>query len=221
MTTALLSDAELERLSDRFEDAPAAAVVAWAVETFGSRLCLTSSLTDALLIDVALSVDPGIEIVFLDTQYHFPETLQTLEAVKERYHPNLMVMRPDFALDDLWQLDTDLCCERRKVRQLDAALSQKDAWLSGLRRADDPGRAAAPIVSRDRRGLVKVNPIATWSDAQVEAYIAEHDVILNPLQAMGYPSIGCWPCTKPVGEGEDPRSGRWAGSGKTECGLHL
>ena len=208
-------------MSEAFEIAPATDIIEWAVETFSQRLCLTSSLSDAVLIDLAVSVSPSIEIVFLDTQYHFPETLATLETVRQRYGANLTVMQPSFAPDDLWQLDTALCCERRKVRQLDAALADKDAWMSGLRHADDPGRAATAIVSRDRRGLVKINPIATWSDEQIDTYIAEHDVPVNPLQSLGYASIGCWPCTQPVGAGESARAGRWAGSAKTECGLHL
>ena len=214
-------DHELADRNRLFEDATAAEIVGWAIETFGQRLCLTSSLSDAVLIDVAWRVDPSIEIVFLDTQYHFPETLDTLLRVQERYRPNMHVSRPDFALDDLWQIDTDLCCERRKVRPLEAVLRGKDAWLSGLRRADDSSRADTPILSRDRRGLVKINPIATWSDDAVAAYIALHDVPVNPLLAQGYPSIGCWPCTKPVADGETARAGRWVGTDKTECGLHL
>jgi phosphoadenosine phosphosulfate reductase len=124
-------------------------------------------------------------------------------------------------LDDRWKIDTDGCCAARKVAPLEEALAGRDAWMSGLRRADDPSRAETPIVSRDRRGLVKVNPLATWSDADVDAYVAEHDVVTNPLLQRGYPSIGCWPCTRPVGPGEDARAGRWSGSTKTECGLHL
>jgi phosphoadenosine phosphosulfate reductase len=108
-----------------------------------------------------------------------------------------------------------------KVGQLDRALAGKAAWMSGLRRDEAPSRAGSPIVARDLRGLVKVNPLANWSYDDVEGYIAEHDVPVNPLIARGYPSIGCMPCTKPVADGEDPRSGRWAGRDKSECGLHF
>ena len=216
-----LTDIDLLALNARFETAPAEEIIAWAIASFGPRICLTTSLTDAVLVDLAWRVDPSVEIVFLDTQYHFPETLQTLESVRERYRPNLRVMSPSFEPDDLWQIDTDLCCKRRKVEQLDSMLAEKDAWMTGLRRADSTGRADTAIVARDGRGLVKVNPIATWTDAQVDAYIARHDVPVNPLVAAGFPSVGCWPCTKSVVDGEDIRSGRWAGSGKTECGLHL
>jgi phosphoadenosine phosphosulfate reductase len=166
-------------------------------------------------------VAPGTEVVFLDTQYHFPETLATLDVVRQRYPVKLHVRRPDIPRDDLWRTDTDACCAVRKVAQLDAALAGKEAWLSGLRRDDSPDRAGTPLVERDRRGLVKVNPIADWTDADVALYIELHDVPVNPLVARGYPSVGCWPCTQPVAEGDDKRAGRWAGSTKTECGLHL
>lgn len=217
----MLASLDLDELSLKFEDAPATDIVAWAVETFGDRLCLTASMADAVLIDVATSVAPDIEIVFIDTDYHFPETLATVEAVRKRYNPRLTIMSAGAPRDDLWQLDTETCCEIRKVRPLEAAVTGKDAWLSGLRRADSDDRAFAPIVSIDKRGKVKVNPIANWSDEQVERYIAERNVPVNPLIAQGFTSVGCWPCTRAVQPGEDKRAGRWAGLGKTECGLHL
>jgi phosphoadenosine phosphosulfate reductase len=219
--TATLTDADLAVRSAGFESAPAEEIVGWAAATFGDGLCLTTSLTDAVLLDLAARVAPGIEVIFLDTQYHFPETLATLDVVRERYPVRLNVRRPDRALDDLWRTDTDACCHARKVVPLEEALATKTAWLSGLRRADSPERAATPIVSRDRRGLVKVNPIATWSDDDVALYVHLHDVPVNPLVAQGYPSIGCWPCTRAVALGDDNRAGRWAGTAKTECGLHL
>jgi phosphoadenosine phosphosulfate reductase len=219
--TALLTDVDLAELSASFEDGVAEDIVRWAADTFGNRLCLTTSLTDAVLVDLAARVAPGIEVVFLDTQYHFPETLATLDTVRDRYPVRLNVRRPDRPLDDLWRVDTDACCNARKVVPLEEALAGKDAWLSGLRRADSPDRADTPIVSRDRRGLVKVNPIATWTDDDVALYIQLHDVPVNPLVARGYPSVGCWPCTQAVAAGDDKRAGRWAGTAKTECGLHL
>jgi phosphoadenosine phosphosulfate reductase len=221
--TVALDDAAVAEQSARFEaeDTPAEEIIAWAAATFGDRLCLTTSLTDALLVDVASRAAPGIEVVFLDTQYHFPETLETLEVVRARYDIKLTVLRPDIPLDDLWRTNTDACCAVRKVAQLERALAGKDAWLSGLRRADSPPRSTTPIVERDRRGLVKVNPIARWSDDDVATYLLIHEVPVNPLVTKGYPSVGCWPCTQAVAEGEDPRSGRWAGTAKTECGLHL
>jgi phosphoadenosine phosphosulfate reductase len=215
-----LDDVELDRLSRSFERAPAAAVIEWAVDTFHPYLCLTASMTDAVLIDLAVSVEPSIEVVFIDTRYHFPETMETVEAVRRRYGLNLRIMTVPPPPVELWQADPENCCSAAKVTQLDRALTGKLAWMSGLRRTEAATRTAAPILSRDRRGLVKVNPIATWTDVDVEGYIADHDVAVNPLLAQGYPSIGCWPCTRPVAEGEDPRAGRWSGRDKTECGLH-
>jgi phosphoadenosine phosphosulfate reductase len=216
-----LSDAELADLNVRFEHESAGAIVQWAVDTFHPHLCLTASMTDAVLIDLAVNVEPSIEVVFIDTGYHFPETLETMEQVRRRYGLNLRLMTVPPHDEELWKVDPENCCSAIKVGQLDRALFGKEAWMSGLRRAEAPTRANAPIVARDLRGLVKVNPIATWSDLDITGYIKDHDVPVNPLVDQGYPSIGCWPCTKPVAEGDDPRAGRWSGTEKTECGLHL
>ncbi len=212
---------ELADLDRAFQAATANEVIGWAVERFHPHLCLTASMTDAVLVDLAVAVEPSIEVVFIDTGYHFAETLETLEAVRRRYGLNLRVMTVPPQPIELWKTDPDSCCSGAKVAQLERALAGKLAWMSGLRRADTPGRSEAPIVGRDGRGLVKVNPIATWSDADIAAYIADHDVPVNPLLAQGYPSVGCWPCTRPVPPGADPRSGRWSGLDKTECGLHI
>ncbi len=215
-----LTGAELARLSDGFEGASAASIIRWAVEEFGTRLALTASMTDAVLIDLATRVDAGIEVVFIDTGYHFPETLETVEAVRRRYGLNMRIMTVARQERSLWEADPENCCSAVKVGQLDRALADKDAWMSGLRRAEAATRAAAPIIGRDIRGLVKVNPLATWTDLDVRGYIADHDVPVNPLLERGYLSIGCMPCTRPVADGEDPRAGRWSGTDKTECGLH-
>jgi phosphoadenosine phosphosulfate reductase len=216
-----ISDAELAGVSRSLETASAGRIISWAVDTFGYRLAITASMTDAVLIDLATQVDPGIEVVFIDTGYHFPETLETVEAVRRHYGLNLRMMTVARQEEELWKVDPQSCCSAVKVGQMDRALVDKDAWMSGLRRAEAPTRATAPIVARDLRGLVKINPLATWSDQDVAGYIADHDIIVNPLTLQGYPSIGCMPCTKPVAPGQDPRSGRWAGSDKSECGLHL
>ena len=215
------SDADLAELNRRFESAPASAVIEWAVEHFHPFMCLAASMTDAVLIDLAVSVEPSIEVVFIDTRYHFPETLETVEKVRRHYGLNLRVLTVPPQPVDLWKADPVNCCSAAKVEQLDRALHGKMAWMSGLRRAEAPSRANAPIVARDLRGLVKVNPIANWTDRDVSGYIADHDVPVNPLIEAGYPSIGCRPCTRPVAAGDDPRSGRWTGTDKTECGLHL
>jgi phosphoadenosine phosphosulfate reductase len=215
-----LDDAELARLNDEFERQPPGAIIEWAVETFHPHLCLTASMTDAVLIDLAVAVEPSIEVVFIDTRYHFPETLETVERVRRHYGLNLRILTVPPQPVELWKVDPESCCSAAKVNQLDRALVGKLAWMSGLRRSEAATRATAPIVQRDKRGLVKVNPLANWSDLDVEGYIKDHNVPTNPLLDRGYPSIGCWPCTRAILDGEDPRAGRWSGLDKTECGLH-
>ncbi|HEX3224290.1 MAG TPA: phosphoadenylyl-sulfate reductase [Nocardioides sp.] len=212
------------------ELAPAEDIVEWAVATFGDRFCVTSSMVDAVLAHLASRVAPGIDVVFLDTGYHFVETLGTADAVGATMDVNLIPITPvqsvaeqDAAYGkDLFQRDPDLCCQLRKVQPLSAALAGYDAWATGLRRAETANRVIAPVIGWDaRKGKVKVSPLARWTDEDVERYVAEHGVLVNPLVYDGYPSIGCAPCTRRVAPGEDPRSGRWAGTGKTECGIHV
>ena len=215
-----LTDNDLAYLSASFEDQPAEAVVAWAAGRFGDGLCVTTSMTDGVLVDLATRVKPGIEVVFIDTGLHFDETLETAETVRRRYPIELHVARVVEPSVPFHVSDPVACCSAAKVAALDRALAGKRAWMSGLLRADGPSRADAPIVSRDARGLVKVNPLATWTDDDVADYVARHDVPVNPLVAEGYLSIGCRPCTRPTLEGAGTRSGRWDGV-RTECGLHL
>ena len=215
------SDDELADLNREFEGLPASKIIQWAVDCFAPYLCMTASMTDAVLIDLAVKVDPAIEVVFIDTGYHFPETLQTVEDVRRRYGLNMRIMTVAHHAEELWEVDPENCCSAVKVGQLDRALAGKAAWMSGLRRVEAAGRESAPIVVRDLRGLVKVNPISTWTDDDVAGYIADHDVPQNPLVQQGYLSIGCEPCTKPVKPGDDPRSGRWGGRDRTECSLHI
>ena len=215
------TDDELLEVNERFEHAPASTIIRWAVENFSPHLCLTASMNDAVLIDLATKVDPAIEVVFIDTGYHFPETLETVELVRRRYGLNMRIMTAPDNTEDLWRIDPDNCCSALKVQQLERALAGKAAWMSGIRRAEADTRASAHIVGRDLRGLVKVNPIANWSDADVDEYVAANDVPVHPLLSQGYGSIGCLPCTEPTAPGDDARSGRWKGRDKTECGLHL
>jgi phosphoadenosine phosphosulfate reductase len=217
---SVFTEEELARLSASFESAPASKIVRWAVDTFGDDLCITASFQDAVLIDVATKVKPDIEVVFIDTGDHFPETYETVERVRDRYGLNLRVIRVPEPDVPFHVTDPIRCCSDAKVAALEVALTGKRAWLSGLRRLEAETRAAAPIVGLDKRGLVKVNPIATWSDLDVTGYVAANGVPYNPLLDQGYLSIGCAPTTRPVEPGADPRSGRWAGSDKTECGLH-
>jgi phosphoadenosine phosphosulfate reductase len=216
-----MGDACLAELNTRFEPQSASAIIRWAVDTFHPHLCMTASMTDAVLIDLAVKVEPAIEVVFIDTGYHFPETLETMERVRRRYGLNLRIMTVPPHDEELWKADPENCCSAIKVGQLDRALAGKEAWMSGLRRDEAPSRANAPIVVRDLRGIVKINPIAAWTDLDVAGYIKDHDVPVNPLIEQGYPSIGCWPCTNPVTDGDNARAGRWSGLDKTECGLHL
>ena len=213
---------ELSAVSRDFERAAPGTIIGWAVDQFGDSLTVAASFEDAVLVHIAASAKPDIEILFLDTQYHFAETLWFVEELRRRYDLNLRVMEPLVAPDNRWQTDVGACCGARKVEPLNRGLAGKRAWITGLKRVDAPTRANAPIVSWDAaRGMVKVNPLATWTQLDLAVYAAERSLPTNPLVERGYPSIGCWPCTKPVAPGEDPRSGRWAGLDKTECGLHL
>jgi phosphoadenosine phosphosulfate reductase len=197
-------------------------VVRWAADTFGDGLVVTASFGDATLVHLANSVVPGIHVTLLDTGYLFAETLWYADVLRRQFDLQIDVVHPlpDVRRDG-WQTDTDACCAARKVEPLQRALAGKSAWMTGLRRADSPSRATTPVVHEDPfRGVTKVNPLATWTDEDVATYQAMYDLPVHPLTERGYPSIGCWPCTRPA-DAADPRAGRWAGSAKTECGLHL
>ena len=212
---------EVDGQSAAFESAPAGLVVAWAVERFGSKLAMAASFQDAVLIDIAVKVDPTIEVVFLDTGSHFPETLDYVERIRSRYDLNLTVTGPAAGAEQ-WPCGSAQCCEFRKVRPLKLALEGKEAWITGLKRVDAPTRRHAPVVSYDEGwSMVKINPLATWTEADVAGYGADHGIPEHPLVSEGYLSIGCAPTTRPVQIGEDPRSGRWSDSDKVECGLHV
>jgi phosphoadenosine phosphosulfate reductase len=216
------AELSLEAANRRFDGGPPEETIAWAAEQFGDGLVLASSFNDCVLIDLVARTAPQVPIVFLDTQYHFVETLEYVEQLRERYGLTVEIMRPLIAPDNLWQTDTDACCAARKVEPLGRALRNRTAWMSGLRRAESPTRASAPVVSWDSRWqAVKINPIVAWGDAQVADYARRHELPEHPLSSEGYRSIGCRPCTRPTADGEDARAGRWAGTEKLECGLHL
>ena len=214
--------AELAEANERLEQAPAGDSIAWAVERFGPDVVVASSFQDCVLIDLAVRAVPGIEVIFLDTKFHFPETLDFVETCRERFAPlNLTVLVPGPEAAP-WPCGSERCCETRKVMPLERHLAGRRAWVTGLKRVDTPERADAPVVGWDSsRGLVKVNPLAAWTDDDIDAYLAEHDLPVHPLVERGYRSIGCAPTTRPTAAGEDPRAGRWSGTGKTECGLHV
>ncbi|GAA3160726.1 MULTISPECIES: phosphoadenylyl-sulfate reductase [Streptomyces] len=227
------STEELKALAEQagrdLEDASAQEILRWAVDTFGKRFCVTSSMEDAVVAHLASRELPGVDVVFLDTGYHFPETIGTRDAVEAVMDVNVITLTPRLTVaeqDDrygprLHDRDPDLCCRMRKVEPLEEGLQGYLAWATGLRRDESVTRADTPVVGWDeRRRKVKVSPIARWSQEDVEAYVAEHGVLTNPLLMDGYASVGCAPCTRRVLEGEDARAGRWAGRSKTECGLH-
>ncbi|PZG22455.1 phosphoadenylyl-sulfate reductase [Spongiactinospora gelatinilytica] len=220
----------VESAAEFLEGAPAREIIRWAAATFGDRLCLTSSMSDALLIDLVSRVKPGIDVLFIDTGYHFAETIGTRDAVQQVYDVNLINIQPSRTVEEqerdlgprLFGRNPDLCCFLRKVEPLNRALEPYHAWISGIRRDEATTRVDTKVVEWDaKRQMVKVNPIAAWSQEDVDNYIADNGVLINPLHYDNYPSIGCAPCTRQVLDGADPRSGRWSGMGKTECGIHL
>ncbi|MFD7863819.1 phosphoadenylyl-sulfate reductase [Streptomyces sp. NPDC059783] len=227
------TDAELRELAEKagreLEDASALAILTWAAETFGTRFCVTSSMEDAVVAHLASRAMPGVDVVFLDTGYHFEETIGTRDAVEAVMDVNVITLTPRRSVAEqdaeygprLHDRDPDLCCKLRKVQPLREGLTGYTAWATGLRRDESPTRANTPVVGWDeKRRKVKISPIARWTQDDVDAYVTEHGVLTNPLLMDGYASVGCAPCTRRVREGEDARAGRWAGRGKTECGLH-
>lgn len=237
------TEADLRELAARgaaeLDGASATDVLRWTDETFGGvngprgwatcNYVLTSSMQEAVLIDLASKVRPGVPVVFLDTGYHFAETIGTRDAVESVYDIHVLNITPERTVAEqdellgknLFARDPGECCRLRKVVPLRRALSGYSAWVTGLRRSEAATRANAPVIGFDEGfKLVKINPLATWTDEDMQNYIDEHDVLVNPLIYDGYPSIGCAPCTAKPLAGADPRSGRWQGLSKTECGLH-
>ena len=213
--------AELEQASVRLDRADPVEIIEWTVNRFPGKAALAASFQDAALVDMVVRVDPSMEVIFLDTEFHFPETLAYVERLRRLYNMNLVVTHPSVAIDE-YVCGTDRCCEFRKVQPLAKALEGRSAWITGLKRVDTPERAEAPVIAWDpSRSMVKVNPVAAWDDDDVDEYVAAHDLPRHPLNYVGYVSIGCAPTTVPVPEGRHPREGRWAGTSKTECGLHL
>jgi len=236
MTTTLekLSEDELRRIAEDGaaqlgSDATAAQLLQWTEETFGANYIVASNMQDAVLVELAAKVHPGVDVLFLDTGYHFAETIGTRDAVETVYGVNIVNALPENTVaeqdrllgKDLFAREPNECCRLRKVAPLKRSLGGYNAWVTGIRRVEAPTRANAPLISFDEGfGLVKINPIAAWSDEEMEQYIETNGILVNPLVEEGYPSIGCAPCTRKPEPGADSRSGRWAGLAKTECGLH-
>lgn len=231
--TEVMTETDLQKLAERgaaeLDGANADELLRWTDQHFGGNYIVASNMQDAVLVDLVAKVRPGVDVLFLDTGYHFVETIGTRDAVEAVYDINVVNVTPENSVakqdelfgKDLFAREPNECCRMRKVEPLGKALQGYSAWVTGIRRVEAPTRANAPLISWDKAfGLVKINPLAAWTDEEMQAYIDDNDVLVNPLVFEGYPSIGCAPCTaKPV-EGADPRSGRWAGLSKTECGLH-
>jgi len=231
---SVLAKAELRALAARanaeLAEASAEDILRWTDEQFGPHFVVASSMQDTVLAHLASTVRPGVNVLFLDTGYHFAETIGTRDAVAALYDVTIVTVTPEHTVAEqdllagrnLFATDPNECCRLRKVVPLRNALRDYSAWVTGIRRAESASRAGVPVVAFDEsRGLVKVNPLATWTDRDVEDYIEANGVLVNPLVSEGYPSIGCRPCTAKPAEGADPRSGRWQGTAKTECGLHV
>ena len=229
LTDNMLAIQEARRLDARLRDADPLVIIEAAMEAFGDRLALVSSFgaESAVLLHLAARVNPGLAVLFLDTGMLFGQTLDYRQGLAQRLSlTDVRDLRPSFAdlaLADpeaeLWRSDTDACCHVRKVLPLNRALGGFDAWITGRKRFHGGARLSLPVVEASG-GKVKFNPLAGWGQSELDAYVARHDLPPHPLVAAGFPSLGCWPCTEPAGAEGDVRAGRWAGSQKSECGIH-
>jgi phosphoadenosine phosphosulfate reductase len=223
---------ELEAANEMLEGQAPQAVLRWAVDRFHPRLTMATAFgaEGCCLIHMFAEIQPDVRIFNLDTGYQFPETLQLRGRIKERYGIDVELVKPEMSVPEyeaehggpLYRIRPDQCCYDRKILPLRRAIAGYDAWVSAIRRDQTNHRAAADVVQWDAKfALVKINPLVSWTKREVWDFIHRHEVPYNPLHDAGYPSIGCWPCTKPVKNGEDDRAGRWAGTVKKECGLHV
>ena len=223
---------DLAQISADMEDSTPQDLLRWAVDEFFPDLTLACSFggpSGMVLVDMIARIEPRVEVFYADTDFLFPETYATRDTVIERYGVNVVGYKSELSPaeqaarhgDELWLRDPDLCCALRKVEPNRRALEGKRAWIAGLRRDQAVTRRETPVVQWDEKfALVKVNPLAKWTEADVWSYIVRNDVPYNPLHDQSYPSVSCTNCTKPVATGDDPRSGRWQGIDKTECGIH-
>ena len=222
-------DSAVAAASAALEGKSAEEIAAWTARSFGRDVIVAASMQDVILPHIFAEVIPGVEVLFLETGYHFGETLLTRDMAVRALPITVVEALPRQSVaeqdaeygEKLHDRDPNLCCFLRKVEPLARSLEGRGAWVTGVRRIEAPTRANTPIISwDDKHGLFKVNPLVAWSDEDVEAYQVNHDLPRNPLVAQGYPSIGCAPCTRKVAPGEDARAGRWSGNDKTECGIH-
>lgn len=216
----------------QLEDASPEEVLRWSVDTFHPKLTMATAFgaEGCCILHMLAEINPSVHVFNLDTGYQFPETLALRERIKDRYGIEVEMVRPETTVDEyekehggpMHRIRPDQCCHDRKVLPLRNHLVGFDAWISAIRKDQTAHRGSAGVVEWDAKfKLVKVNPLLSWTKKDVWTFILKHDVPYNPLHDQGYPSIGCWPCTKAVCEGEDERAGRWAGTQKKECGLHV
>jgi phosphoadenosine phosphosulfate reductase len=232
MVVRHMDDDEVAAANAKLTGRPPETILRWAVAEFGDRLTMATAFgaEGCCLIHMLADIAPRMRVFNLDTGYQFPETLELRERLRERYAIAVEMVRPDLAVAQyeathagpLYVYQPDQCCHDRKIVPLRRALVGYDAWLSAIRKDQTQHRAAAAVVQWDAKfGLHKVNPLLTWTRKDVWTFVHKHDVPYNPLHDRNYPSIGCWPCTRAVLEGEDERAGRWSGTEKKECGLHV
>jgi len=233
-TLQFLPNSDLVTVAKSLEGAPPNEVLRWAIGEFYPRIAVASSFSveDTLVIDMATKIQPDIKVFFINTGFQFKETDEIKEVLRERYHLNLVEYSSELSIDEqalrygpkLYENNPSLCCQLRKVEPIKRALRELDAWITGLRRDQAVTRKDIRVVEfnflEDQRSLVKINPLANWTKQQVWEHVINNQIPYNPLYDKGYTSIGCGPCTRPIQPGEDERAGRWAGKGKTECGIH-
>jgi phosphoadenosine phosphosulfate reductase len=227
-----MTEEEIVEANRELEGASAEAILRWAVTRFHPRLTMATAFgaEGCCLLHLLAAIEPGVRVFNLDTGYQFAETLALRERIRERYGIEVELVRPDQTVAEyeaehggpLYRIRPDQCCHDRKILPLRRAVVGYDAWISAIRKDQTGDRARTAIVQWDRKfGLVKVSPLLNWTRRDVWELVLKEKIPYNPLHDQGYPSIGCWPCTAPVGEGQDERAGRWAGTGKKECGLHV
>src|SRR5262249_42732537 len=228
-SSMLVDPRALATQSQALEGAPPEAILGWAFAEYAPRVAISTAfgLEGCVLIDMAWRVDRKVKVFTVDTGLLFPEAVALRERLVARYQLDLTIVRPEAPERRglaLYARDPDACCAMRKVEPTRRALAGLDAWIAGLRRDQGPSRAGIQILERyahdDGSPLIKVNPLARWTRNQTWKYVLENDVPYNELLDRGYKSMGCWPCPQPVAAGDDERAGRWAGSAKTECGIH-
>lgn len=232
MSEQRFSDEQIAAACVRLEGKSPEVILAWAVEQFYPRLTMATAFGPEgnCIIHMLAGLEPRVRIFNLETGYQFPETLELRERIQQRYGIAVELIRPELTVREyeeehggpLYVIRPDQCCYDRKVLPLRQAVVGYDAWISAIRKDQTGDRGQASVVQWDAKfELVKINPLLNWTKKDVWNFIVKNDVPYNPLHDRGYPSIGCWPCTAPVAQGEDERSGRWRGTGKKECGLHV